>query len=166
MIVVDSTVITAWGVETPWSGEAARLLAEEETLIAPQIALIQAWGALRQLHADGHITREAYQRLAMLLPAGLAGIAADHQLMPEASDLAAEFNLKPEPALCLALAQARKARLATADPSLADRACVILAPDHIIRLNAATKESTASSVLSGAEETAGERPEKQKSLTG
>ncbi len=166
MIVVDSTIIVAWGVETPWSGEAARLLAEGEPLIAPQAALTRAWEALRQLQADGHIPRETYQRLSMLLPAALAGIAADQQLLAVAADLVAEFALAPEPALCLALAQARRARLATADPVLAEKACALLAADRVLRMGGSEGKTRPGPEQTDNGETAMGRSEMQDTLEG
>jgi predicted nucleic acid-binding protein len=140
MIVVDSTIIVAWGVQAPWSHAAARLLEEGEPLMAPQMALGEAWRALRALCGQGHVREADFVRLSALLPGALAGIAPDQSLMPAAAKLVTEHDLTAEAALCLALASARKGRLATADPAFAREAMRVLRPDDVILLQAAAPE--------------------------
>ena len=157
MIVVDSTIIAAWGVSTPWSGAAAALAEEGEALIAPQAALSRALEGIAALRAAGHVTPADFTRLATLLPAMLDIIVADHALAHAASGIASERDLGFEAALCVALAEVRDATLATADVRLA-RAAGGLLPASRIRLPGETvgsaRETTAAERDAEAEEDA------------
>ena len=149
MLVIDGTILLALAVEAPQSGFAASLLAADAALAAPQAALVEALEGARRLMKEGHLAQVDYERLPGLLPPLLSVLAADAPLLLRAAHFSAVYDLPMPAALALALAEAKRAALATLDAQLAHAGLDaldgerVLHPGEMVAATAGEDSSTA-----------------------
>ena len=143
MLVVDGTILLALAVATPFSGGTEALLSDETTLAAPQAALAEALEGARVLMRDGHLAQTDFEQLPGLWAPLLSVLAADAPLAARAAHLAAAYELVMPAALVLALAEAKRAALATLDARLAHAALDVLGVDRVRQVKGEGGETAA-----------------------
>ena len=120
--VVDASVVAKWLVPEALSEQATRLLEEEDDdLLAPDLLLVEVANALWKKTARGELTSTAADRaLELMLEAGLE-LRGIPPLLSRATKLARELGHPVYDCVYLALAEAERAPLVTADERLLRR---------------------------------------------
>jgi predicted nucleic acid-binding protein len=113
---VDASVAVKWLVTEAFSDEAARLLDENLTLIAPEVLFAEATNALWAMCRRGDIGRTDFaQAVEVLKTAPLAFPASMRQLAPAAARLAVDLDHPAYDCFYLALAVQEQYTVVTAD---------------------------------------------------
>jgi len=121
-IVLDASVAVRWLVPERGSEEAAALLGQPFTWLAPRLLVTEVGSALRRKVAGGELSGDvATHALGVLVDAiddGIIRLAEDEHLVASALTLALTLGRKLPDSLYLALAEREGASLATADKTL------------------------------------------------
>ena len=116
-LVVDASVAFKWLVPEPASDRALLLLDSDETLIAPDLAVVEVinamWARLRGRTGFEQIVADA----AIALPRIFEETAPSGPLVQRALEMTIELNHPLYDCIYLALAEREKTRLVTADES-------------------------------------------------
>jgi predicted nucleic acid-binding protein len=132
-VVVDASVAIKWLLEEEGS-EAARRLAADEVMVAPELMLIECANVLRTKTRFGQLD-EALSRQALLaLEAMPMRWAPIRPYVAAAHAIAIELNRSAYDALYLALALSERAVLVTAHQRFASAALAHPAYDRSVRL--------------------------------
>ncbi len=114
--VVDASVAVKWLVSEAFSEEAASLLDNRTTLIAPELLFAEAANALWALCRRGDIAREDFAEAVEVLKAAPVGIPHPmRQLAPSAARLAIDLAHPVYDCFYLALAVQEQYPVVTAD---------------------------------------------------
>jgi len=120
--VLDASVAVRWLVPERGSEEAAALLGQPFTWLAPRLLVTEVGSALRRKVAGGELSGDvATHALGVLVDAiddGIIRLAEDEHLVASALTLALTLGRKLPDSLYLALAEREGASLATADKTL------------------------------------------------
>jgi predicted nucleic acid-binding protein len=120
-LVVYASVAVKWFIIEPGRPEARRLLDREQRLIAPELIVAEVVNVLwKRLLADG-INRAQAADAARELPQLFAELCPLATLAERALAIADELRHPAHDCFYLALAEAREARLVTADRRFAHR---------------------------------------------
>jgi predicted nucleic acid-binding protein len=120
-LVVDASVALRWFIEAPGSPEASALLEGDDPLIAPDLVVPEVTNAAWKLARAGEITREHAERIAAAAPSSFTALLGAAGLAVRALSLALELGHPVYDCLYLALAEAEKTRVVTADERLLRR---------------------------------------------
>lgn len=119
-LVVDASVAFKWLVEEAGSAEAEALLARGDSLVAPDLVLVEVANALWCKVGRGEVSGEqavlALDRLGVFFDA----LIPDQRLAPRALDIAFRLRHPVYDCLYLACAEAADGVLATADRRLGE----------------------------------------------
>ncbi len=114
--VVDASVGVKWLVTEPLSGESARLLASDATLLVPDLFFAETTSALAAKHRVGEMSREDLAEAVDLLRiAPVATPLSMRQLASSASRLAVDLGHTVDDCFYLALAIYEDYPVVTAD---------------------------------------------------
>ena len=114
--VVDASVAVKWIVEEAFSDQAARLLDEESTLIAPELLFAEAANALWAMRRKGDFSSaDLSEAIDVLGSAPVAVPYSMRQLAPSASRLALDLDHPVYDCFYLALALLEQHPVVTAD---------------------------------------------------
>jgi predicted nucleic acid-binding protein len=118
-VIVDASVAFKWFVsDEPHAAEAAELLRNESALLAPDLLVAEvcnsAWRAVRL----GRMSSHQADHIATVLPLLFAALTGAASLAPRAVAIAHQLDHPVYDCLYLSLAEARQARLVTADARL------------------------------------------------
>lgn len=130
--VVDASVAVKWLVTEEFSDQAARLLDQELTLIAPELLFAEATNALWAMSRRGDITTADFAEAASVLKAAPVTVPVTmRELTRSAARLAVDLDDPTYDCFYLALAVQEQCPVVTADqrfydivrkhPCLADR---------------------------------------------
>ena len=121
-LVVDASVVAKWYLEEEAHQRAARILeagrSGDTRLIAPVIALAEFGNVLWQRNRREELTRDEIGEVWKAFSAAPITLVGITSLMPPAQDIALDSGCAVYDALYLALAEAREAKLVTADGKL------------------------------------------------
>ena len=120
-LVVDASVALRWYVEAPGSAAASELLEGSEPLISPDLVVAEVANAAWKLQRAGEISREHATRIAAAIPSAFAHLISASQLVSGAMEIATELDHPIYDCLYLALAEAEKIEMVTADGRLLNR---------------------------------------------
>jgi predicted nucleic acid-binding protein len=122
-IVVDASVAVRWFLDVAGSEQAYRLIGEADCLIAPDLVMAELanalWKAVQHAGLAASIAADAIAHAA----AGFHELVPAQELAGRALAIAIELRHPVYDCIYIALAEARAARLVTADAKLL-RACV------------------------------------------
>ena len=122
LAVLDASVAVRWVVLEQGSEEAAALLSQPVTWVAPRLLVTEVASALRRKVRAGEISPSvASQALGAIVDAiddGVIQLAEDEHIVDSALTLAITLDRKLPDCLYLALAEREGASLATADRAL------------------------------------------------
>jgi len=123
LAVLDASVAVRWVVPERGSDEAAALLGQSLTWLAPRLLVTEVASALRRKVGGGEISPAiASHALGTIVDAiddGVVRLADDEDIVAAALTLAITLDRKLPDCLYLALAEREGASLATADRALA-----------------------------------------------
>lgn len=114
--VVDASVAVKWLVREPFSEQAARLLNDGITLIAPELLFAEAGNALWAICRRGDISKTAFAEAVSVLKAAPVAVSASmRQLVGAAGRLAIDLDHPVYDCFYLALAMQEQYPVVTAD---------------------------------------------------
>ena len=114
--VVDASVALKWFLaEEPNGVEALQLVQSREALISPDLLIAEVCNAGWRLLRLGQIRRAQFDNIPTALPLYFAELAEPVALAPRAATIAAELDHPIYDCFYLALAEARRSPLVTAD---------------------------------------------------
>jgi predicted nucleic acid-binding protein len=115
-VIVDASVAFKWFVpDEPHAAEAAALLRDESSLLAPDILIAEVCNTAWRSARLGRIEPDQATRIAAALPGLFASLISSAPLAPRAVAIARELDHPVYDCLYLSLAEARQTRLVTAD---------------------------------------------------
>jgi len=120
-LVIDASVALKWLVEEHGSDQAEQLVERQEPLIAPDLVITEVCNALCTKLRRWQITESQAQRCARLLPDYFAEIVPCAGIASRAVAIATSLAHPAYDCFYLALAEARQARMVTADARLPAR---------------------------------------------
>jgi len=121
-LVVDASVAVKWLVTEAGSEQAARLVDDDRTLIAPELLFAEAGNALWALCRRGDFTQSDYAEAIDVLRVAPVMIPATlRQLAPAAGRLALDLDHALYDCFYLALAIEENCAVITADTRFADK---------------------------------------------
>lgn len=114
--VIDASVAVKWLIQEPFSEQAASLLDDEVTLIAPELLFAEAANALCALCRRGDISKADFtEAVNVLKSAPITVPASMRQLTAPAGRLAIDLDHPVYDCVYLALAMQEQYPLVTAD---------------------------------------------------
>jgi predicted nucleic acid-binding protein len=120
-LIVDASVAIKWFIDEPGSEVARRLWRDEPELLAPELIVPEvcnaAWQKVRLRQSDRNQAKE----IALRLRQGVLELRPTAPLASRAMDLALDLHHPIYDCFYLALAEAEKASLVTADRRLESR---------------------------------------------
>jgi predicted nucleic acid-binding protein len=121
MLVLDASVVVKWFVEEPGTAAAMALLAQDESLIAPDLVVAEianvAWKHLMR----GDLQHAQLAHVPEVVPRMFAELWPTVWLARRAFEIAVELRHPVYDCFYLALAESEGAMLVTADRRLIDR---------------------------------------------
>ncbi|MBI4183119.1 MAG: type II toxin-antitoxin system VapC family toxin [Proteobacteria bacterium] len=117
-LVVDASVALKWFVAEAGSAAAIALLEGDRPLIAPELVLAELCNAAWRLLQRGELVPEQVEAIAAHAPLAFAELSPLAPLTRAASRIAVAVGHPAYDCFYLALAEARAARLVTADRRL------------------------------------------------
>jgi predicted nucleic acid-binding protein len=121
-LVVDASVALKWFLsEEPFSAQALAVVRDGALLIAPDLLIAEVCNAAWRSARLGRIHRRQVTEIASVLPRLFHELASTAVLAPRAVAMAAALDHPVYDCLYVALAEARQARLVTADGRLLDK---------------------------------------------
>ncbi|MGH6900376.1 MAG: type II toxin-antitoxin system VapC family toxin [Geminicoccaceae bacterium] len=121
MLVVDASVATKWFIVEPGRPEARRLLDGSHPLVAPELILAEVVNVVWKRLMAGAIDRSQAADVPRQLPQLFAELCPLATLAQRALMIAEELRHPAYDCFYLALAEAKDARLVTADRRFARR---------------------------------------------
>ena len=121
MLVVDCSVAVKWFLEEPGDREALALLRAGERLVAPELIVAEIVNVLWKRLTSGAIEPSQAADVPRELPRLFAELCSLATLAERALAIAEELRHPAYDCFYLALAEARDARLVTADRRFAER---------------------------------------------
>ena len=114
--VVDASVAVKWLVQEPFSEQAAGLLNDAVTLIAPELLFAEAANALWAMCRRGDISKTEFTEAINVLKAAPVAVPASmHRLVAAAGRLATDIDHPVYDCVYLALAMQEQYPVVTAD---------------------------------------------------
>jgi len=121
-LVVDASVAFKWFLsEESHSSQAAAVLLDEATLIAPDLLMVEVCNAAWRAAKLGRISQVQVDEIAASLPQFFDRLVSAAGLAPRAVAIAGQIDHPVYGCLYLALAEAEEAYLVTADRRLLGR---------------------------------------------
>ena len=118
-LVVDASVALKWFLpDQPLAAEALSVVRRGSTLIAPDILIAEVCNAAWRSARLGRIGQDQVNEIAAILPRFFDALVDAALLAPRAVAIAAELDHPIYDCLYVALAEARQARLISADAQL------------------------------------------------
>ena len=121
MLVVDASVALKWVLDEPGDREARAIIETGEPLIAPELIVAEVVNAAWRRWVSGEIVARQAAVIAAEIPRVFAELLAIEPLRMRALEIATELKHPAYDCFYLALAEARDARLVTADRRFAQR---------------------------------------------
>jgi predicted nucleic acid-binding protein len=121
MLVVHCTVAVKWFLEDPGDREALALLRSGERLIAPELIIAEIVNVLWKRVTSGAIELSQAADVPQAIPKALAELWPLTPLAAQTFAIATELRHPTYDCFYLALAEAKDARLVTADRRFAQR---------------------------------------------
>jgi predicted nucleic acid-binding protein len=126
LIVIDASVAVKWVLDEQDSDPAARLLRGPETLLAPELLLVEGAGAITRAFRQGRVTvarvNEAFETWVRGLEEGSVELVPNAFDLRRAAALSCDLRHPLPDCLYLALAERLGCELLTADATFARRA--------------------------------------------
>jgi predicted nucleic acid-binding protein len=121
MLVVDCSVAVKWFLEEPGDREALALLRSDERLAAPELIIAEIVNVLWKRVSTGAIELSQAADVPEAIPRTFTELWPLAPLAPRAFEIATELRHPAYDCFYLALAEAKDARLVTADRRFTER---------------------------------------------
>jgi len=122
ILVVDASVALKWFLpDEPLGAEALAILTGGSVLIAPDILIAEVCNGAWRSARLGRIGQDQVKEIAAILPRFFDGLIGTATIAPLAVAIAGELDHPVYDCLYVALAEARQARLVTADTRLLEK---------------------------------------------
>ena len=121
MLVLDASVAVKWFVEEPGTAAAMALLAQDESLIAPDLVIVEVANVAWRHLMRGALQHSQLAHVPEAVPRMFAELWPTMWLASRAFEIAAELRHPVYDCFYLALAESQDATLITADRRLIGR---------------------------------------------